>query len=51
MHKISKTIKAVKDQYLVTPYNGEQIYNISIKNLQLTILDKLFLDVMARNEK
>ena len=36
--KISKTIKAVKDQYLVTPYNGDFFYiylnqKLTINNL------------------
>lgn len=45
--KINDAIKRVKEQYAVVVYDRQQLQNIAIKDLQFTISDQLFLDVLS----
>ena len=43
---INDTIQKVKEQYAVMVYNRQQLQNIALKDLQFTISDQLFQDVL-----
>ena len=46
LDEINEEIRKVKDEYVVTPYARENLENIPLNELQLTIPDDLFLDVL-----
>ena len=46
VHTINETIENIKEQYSPTPYSREQLSKIPNEQLQLTISDQLFLDVL-----
>ena len=46
IEKIGDTIKRIKKQYAVPVYNIDEIENIPLQELGLTISDQLFLDVL-----
>ena len=45
--EINDAIKRVKEQYAVVVYGRQQLQNIALKDLQFTISDQLFLDVLS----
>ena len=46
VHTINETIENVKEQYSATPYSRENICKIPTEQLEVTISDQLFLEVL-----